>query len=465
MGISFGSINTGLPPNIVQQLVDAERVPIKAIEDRKNKSNEQLKLVDDLTNKVRDIFSGLKELGNTRGFADMKLATGDPNILGGVVDKSIASTGSYMVEVEKLAHKTSAASNGFPDKDQTQVGVGYFKVHGADGRTREVYVDGNNNTLDKLAALINSKELGLKAAVIQDKSDKENPYKLMISGTGIGEDGGLSFPTFYFLDGDQDFYLDKERAAENGKVKVDGFEFEITDNKLKDIIPGVTLDLRQAAPGREINVSVGEDKELILGKIKKFVDSVNSVLGFVQMQNALTKDSDTTKTLGGDGLLRNIENRLRDTLQNPVFGISGSIKYLAQVGISFTRTGTLQFDEERFQNVVAKQLGDVQEFFIGDNQTIGLVPKIKQMLNALLDNSNGPLFQRSRGIKQKIDQFNQQIATKERIVAQKEAQLKSQFARLEETMSKLKSQGQFLAARLGVDGGGGSAGFNLTQQA
>src|SRR3954465_5081977 len=90
LGISFGSINTGLPPNIVQQLVEAERQPIKAIEARKAKSTEQLKLVDDLTGKVREIYSGLKELGNTRGFADLKLQTGDQNVIAGTVDKNVA---------------------------------------------------------------------------------------------------------------------------------------------------------------------------------------------------------------------------------------------------------------------------------------------------------------------------------------------------------------------------------------
>jgi flagellar hook-associated protein 2 len=461
VAISFGSINTGLPPNIVQQLVEAERQPLKAIELRKGKAQEQLKLVEDLTGKVREIFTGLRELGNTRGFADVKIESGDPTIVQGTVDKNSATTGSYMVEVMKLAHKTSAASNGYPDKDQTQVGVGYFKVTDANGKSREVYVDKTNNTLEKLAKLINSKGLGINASVIQDKSDKENPYRLMLSGKGIGEDGGVEFPTFYFLDGDQDFYLDKQRPAENGRVKIDGFEFEINDNKLADIIPGVTLDLKQAAPGREINVSVGEDREVILGKVKKFVEQVNGVLGFVQSQNKLNEKSDTTKTLGGDAMLRQVENRLRDTLQNPVYGIKGEVKYLSQVGISFNRNGLLDFDEEKFNTAVAKQLHDVTEFFMGDNQSTGLVPRVKNALNTFLDSATGPLVQRARGIRSKIDQFDNQIANKERILAQKETQLKSQFARLEETMARLKSQGAFLQARMG--GGGGDGGFNLNQ--
>ena len=79
----------------------------------------------------------------------------------------------------------------------------------------------------------------------------------------------------------------------------------------------------------------------------------------------------------------------------------------------------------------------------------------------MLDSVSGPLPNRQRGIKSKIEQFDSQISNKERILAQREIQLKSQFSRLEETMSKLKSQGQFLQARMGASGGDG--GTSLTQ--
>lgn len=460
MGISFGSINTGLPPNIVQQLVEAERQPIKALEVKKDKAQQQLKLIDEITGKVREIFSGLRELNSTKGFQALKLETGDPNIIAGSIDPTSAATGSYQIEVMKLAHKTSALSNGFPDKDSSQVGVGYLKINMANGETREIYVDGTNNTLEGLAKLINSKGIGIKAAVIQDRSDKDTPYRLMLSGNAIGEEGQVEFPTFYFLDGDQDFYLDSERPAENGRIKVDGVEFEIASNTLTDVIPGVTLNLRQAVPGKEINVSIDEDKGVIVGKIKTFVEQVNGVLGFIQSQNALTKDTDTTKTLGGDSLLRNLETRFRSLLQNPIFGAKGDIKYLSQLGIQFTRNGMLNFEEEKFNNAVAKNLGGVQEFFVGDNLSYGLVPQMKMMIGQMLDNVTGPLIQRQRGIKTKIDQFDHQIANKERILAQRENQLKQQFARLEETMSRMKSQGAYLQAKLG--GGQGGGGFNLT---
>jgi flagellar hook-associated protein 2 len=431
---------------------------LKNLEDKKGKEQEKLKLVDDLTNKVREIFTGLRELGGVRGFSDIKIDSGDPNIIKGTGEKGVASPGTYMVEVMKLAHKTAAVSNGFEDKDKTQVGVGYLRFYTPEGEKKDIYIDNNNNTLEGVAKVINSKGLGLQASVIQDRKDKDYPYKLMISGKGLGEKGGLTFPKFYFLDGDQDFFLENERPAENGKVKVDGFEFDIDENTLKDVIPGVTLELRQAAPGREVMINIGEDKEVIQGKVKSFVDQVNGVFTFIQGQNKLDEKSDTSKTLGGDSLLRQVESRFREILQNPQYGLPGSVKSLNEVGISFNRGGLLNFDQEKFNAAISRDLMGVQMFFNGDGQGTGLIPRMKTAINMMLDNVTGPLTQRQRGLQNKIKQFDQQIENKERMLSKREDSLKQQFARLEETMSKLNSQKSFIAQKLG---GGDVGGVNL----
>ncbi len=52
-GISFGGINTGLPPNLVDQLIDAERIPIRNIEQKKGKEEARLDLVTQLDGGLR----------------------------------------------------------------------------------------------------------------------------------------------------------------------------------------------------------------------------------------------------------------------------------------------------------------------------------------------------------------------------------------------------------------------------
>lgn len=452
--ISFGGLASGLPPNIVDQLVEAERIPIKNLETQKGKQENRLKLVQELETKLNAITGTIGALASTKGFSDIKLNSGDPNVITGTVDPNAAINGNWNIEVMELAQKAAAITNGFPDKDKTRIGVGYFKFQTPNG-DKEVYINGDNNTLDGAAKAINAAGVGVKATVINDRSDSDEPYKLMIAGDSVGSDKAVKYPTLYFLDGDQDLYFDKEREAKNGKVKVDGFEFEIGDNKVPDIVPGVTLELKQASPGRTVNVSVKEDNEVVVGKIKTFVDAVNGVLGFVQQQNKLGKDTDTSSTLGGDGLLRSVENRIRALVQNPQYGVKGDINRLNQLGIAFNRNGTLEYDEKKFNDTLAKNPAAVQKFLAGDGFNTGFIPALKREIGTVLNTAFGPVAIRKKALQDRIGQMNDQIANKERQLSRKEDQLRNKFAKLEETMSRLKGQmGQVQAAGLGGGGGG-----------
>ncbi|MCM2281379.1 MAG: flagellar filament capping protein FliD [Bdellovibrionaceae bacterium] len=452
--ITFGGMNSGLPPDLVERLVEAERLPVKKMAEQKGKSEERLKLVSDLETKISAIRGSLGELASARGFADIKVLSGDPNIVQGIVDPALSQPGSWNIEVVKLAEKAAAITNGFPDKDKTEIGVGYFKFKTADGY-REVYINGDNNTLEGAAQAINNAKLGVRASVINDRKEKDSPFKLVIAADAVGSDNTVEYPTLYFLDGDQDIFFDSEKEASNGIVKVDGFEFEIADNTLKDMIPGVTLELKQAAPGRSVNVTVKEDLEVVSGKIKSFVDAMNGVLGFIQQQNKLDKSTDTTKTLGGDGLIRSIEQRLRQMVLTPQYGVKGTIRNLNQMGIQFNRAGTLDYDEKKFNAVLAQNPEAVHSFFVGDNMNTGFVPTVRREIGTMLNSAFGPLSNRKRGLQQKIDQIDQRIETKERQLVRREEQLRNKFAKLEETLGRIKGQGQAMAAIQSGGGGGG----------
>ena len=207
MPISFGGMGSGLPPNIVEQLMEVEKIPVKTIEKDKGKQENRLKLVTELETKLNAITGTIGALASAKGFTDLKINSGDPNVVQGTVDPTAATNGNWNVEVSELAQKAAAITNGFPDKDKTQVGVGYFRFETPEG-SKEVYINGTNNTLEGVANAITRSGLGVKASVLNDRSNPEAPYKLMISGNDVGGEHQISYPTLYFLDGDQDLYFD-----------------------------------------------------------------------------------------------------------------------------------------------------------------------------------------------------------------------------------------------------------------
>lgn len=452
-GIRISGMASGLPPDIVEQIMNVEKIPIKNLESKKGKQEDMLKLVGEIEGKISDITKNVGELVGTRGFNDSKLTSGEPSIVDGTVDPSVASTGDYTVEVTQLAQKPGALTNGFPDKDNTQIGVGYIKFETPEGE-KEVYINPDNSTLEGVVKQINAAGFGMRATIVDDRKDPDNPFKLLVTGLNTGRDSEVKFPTVYMLDGDGDFYFEKQKQSQNAKVKLDGFEVEIPENTAKDLIPGVTLDLKQAAPGREVRISIRENLEVISGKIKTFVDSYNGALGWIQGQQKLQKGPNGKEglgPLGGDSLLRGIESKLRRIIQEPQYGVASPIRLVNELGIEFSRNGTLNFSEDKFKKALTTNPKAVSAFLRGDGFQVGFVPTLKREIGGLLSGQFGALASRKKGIQDKIDTMNKQIDNKGRQLEKKEEGLRKKFSDLESNMSRLQGQGSAVA---GIGAGG-----------
>lgn len=446
MGIQFGGLASGLPPNIVEQIMANERLPIQSLEAKKTNLDSKLKLVDDLEGRMRKVDESLKEIIGTGGFKDYSMKLSTEGIVAATVDPAVAQPGSWSLEVLKVPENAGRITNGFPDKDKAQVGVGYLKFQTPEGE-QQVYINDTNNTLMGVAQAVNQANIGIRASVINDVNDSDYPYKLIFSSDQYGNNHNVEFPTVYLLDGDHDLYFDQERSAENGKIKMNGFEIEVDQKKLQDLIPGVNLELLSADPGKVVTVSVTEDYEAIRGKMDEFVTSMNSVLSFIQQQSAINENTDTSKTLGGDSMIRSIEMRLRSLIQSGAYSTGDGINRLSQLGVEYNRNGTLNFEKEKFNKVLQSNPQGVVKFMRGDgSRGSGFINKVRELVQNTVSGAFGVISNRKSGLQNQVKRIDQNIDNKERLLAQKEVQLRNKFSKLEEQMGRLKAQGGAVSA-------------------
>lgn len=442
MSVRISGLSGGLPPNLVDQVIEAERMPLKKMETDKAKIEDKVKLVGEFETKINDILKNLNSIVGARGFSDMKFVSGFPDIVDGQVDPSLAESGDWTLEVLQLATKPSIVSNGVPDKNESSVGVGYIKFETPEG-TQEVYIDENNSTLEKVAAKINEAGVGVKATIINDRKDKEDSFKLQLTGAKTGDDHEVQFPTVYMVDGDFDFEFAEKLPAQNAKFKLNGHEFEAAENKVNDLIPGVTLDLKQAREGTPIKLTVTENYDVIGEKMKSFVDAYNGALSFIQSQNKLTEGKNGMQRLGplgGDSMLRMTEGRLRQIIQNPQMTAS-SIDRVIELGIEFNRNGTLDFKADKFKKAVAENPRDVVEFLRGNLVDTGFVTTMRTRIREITDPSVGAVGTRKQGLQRQVSNIDQKMDRKEKMLEKREESLRRQFAKMEEAMSKMQSQG------------------------
>jgi flagellar hook-associated protein 2 len=445
-------MGTGLPKDLVQRLVDAEREPIRQLESKKKNEESRLKLANDLSSKINDISSSLRDLTSFKQFRELSSTIGRPELLDVTIDKNAADPGSYQIEVLQLAGQSSMMSNGFADPDDTQVGAGYFSYGLPNGETREVYIDPDNSTLQGLAKTINSqKDLDLRAIVVNDGTGSDSPWRLIVNHTKTGETNDAEFPNFYFVDGDEDFEMEKERPAQNSKLKVNGFEVEFEGNKINTLIPGVTLDLKEAAPGKEFTLGIKEDTKSMKGKVEAMVGKINEVLTFIQNQNKLDKDSNTRNTLGGDITLQTLEYKVRQLVLTPLDTEFGPVR-LADMGVQFNRAGMLDFNGDKLEKSLNANAEAVAQFFAGVEDGEGFASRLASTVKQLTQ-ENGVVRSRVDGIKRRIQDIDRQIEQKEQQIARTEENLKEKFSKLEGTMANLRAQQASVAGALG--GGGG----------
>jgi len=448
LSIAFGSIATGLPKDIVQQIVAAEKIPVKNMEVQKGKIQDKKGLVDQLAKLAEDLRGSLLQNASARSLREFKTET-NKDMIDVTVDKNVAVPGNYQIEVISLAQKSSAMSVGFEDKDESYIGVGFVQYTLPNGEKKEIYVDKDNASLSGLAKLINKQsDLGITANVVNDGSGSKTPWRLILSLNKTGDDAAVSFPYFYFVDGEQDFQLEKEREAHDAKLKLDGFEIEIPENKTTEVIPGVTINLKKAKAGEEFTLKVEEDVAAISDKINGLAEKVNGILRFIKEQNTMNESTDTSRTLGGDILLQSLQGRLHSAFFKDIQTEMG-VKKVSDIGLTFNREGLIDFDKSKFEAKLSENYKHVSEMLNGQvsaaGKTDGFIDNLNNSVGSMLRFPDGLIQSRKKSLQTNIEHIDDKINRKMKQIEEKEKNLKDKFSRLEGTISKIKSQGAGIA--------------------
>lgn len=442
-------------------IIEAEKAPIKTLESRKQVEQSRLKLFGEFKSKFAGLQGTLNSAIGYNKFKELKAEVGEgKDLIEVTLDKEIANAGSWEIEVKELAERSSMISNGFSDPQKKVLGLGYINVSLADGSNQDVYVTQDDASLYGIANKINGIPDGaVKATVIKDVADADRPYRLVISSRKEGADHEVKFPQLYFVDGDEEFYIDNDKGSKNAIMKVDGFEVEQESNQIGDFLQGVGVQLKQAKPGQKFTLNIKPDFVKVTDKVKKIVEGMNGVLDWVNKQNQVDEKTDTRGTFAGDTSLQNIEYRLRN-LVHEGFGAhfenedKFEVYHLSEIGVEFDKKGEVSFKEDKFQKALEKDYEGIAEAISGEN---GFVSQLKAVMDGYAQPGTGVLSSRENGINTRIKQIDQSIEMKQRNLEKKTESLTGQFSRLQGALSNMQRQQQYLSASLG--GGGG-----ITQQ-
>ena len=350
MAISSAGIGSGLDvAKIVEQMVAAEKVPLKKLEYKAEGIQTQISTygeIKSLTSKLGDIVSKLTRDSAWNG---VSISSSNPTLSGTMT--GIAATGTYNIKVTHLAQAQTTALGGAGGaalpKDQTMGAAGTIKLTmGTESKDIDIT---SSDTLTKIATKINEAGMGIQASVVTDVDGKE---RLMLRSKETGTDKAFTVdlsaaPTVLGQNTTQN--------AQNAKVELNGLVVESSANTFANTIPGMSFTVSEVT-STAATLNVKADTEAMKKNIQEFVDTYNELNDLLTQSTKYVEESKTAGVLQGDSATVSLQNSLRMLTQG-ISGSTGGLTRLAEIGIQMQEGGKLSTDTTKLDKALTNLEG------------------------------------------------------------------------------------------------------------
>ena len=384
-GTGLGSgLDTGA---IVKALVNADKAAKQGQIDRGTTTNTaSISGIGTLKSLLATFQKTLSDLGSTTSpqFTGFAATSSDVKVLT-ATSSNAAVSGSYVVEVTKLATSSKVASAAFAGGTSSAIPTGTLTIT-QNGKSYPVTV-GAGATLQTVRDSINTQyqSSGLSANIVTDSFGS----RLVLGSTTTGAGSDISASGIAGLEIDGTTLMSATPTAtssgaigslaQDAAFTVDGLSLTSSSNTVDKSISGLTLNLLTVGKS---TVNVASNNDGLKASIQKFVDAYNAVANAVTSLTKPSLDDDGKLTvpaaLTGDPLPRSILDALRGPLSQT--GAGDKLTVLSQLGITTNqKTGALDFDSTKFTAAMNnKKLGsEVQTLFTGTN---GLIERMNNVI-------------------------------------------------------------------------------------
>ena len=355
MAISSAGIGSGLDvAKIVEQMVAAEKVPLKKLEYKAEGIQTQISTygeIKSLTSKLGDIVSKLTRDSAWNG---VSISSSNPTLSGTMT--GIAATGTYNIQVTHLAQAQTTALGGAGGaalpKDKPMGAAGTIKLT-MGTESKDIAIE-SSDTLTKIATKINEAGMGIQASIVTDVDGKE---RLMLRSKETGTDKAFTVDLGSLSSAPAALGqpLTPTQTAQNAKVKLNGMDVESSSNTFANTIPGMSFTVSEVT-STAATLNVKADTEAMKKNIQEFVDTYNELNDLLTQSTKYVEESKTAGVLQGDSATVSLQNSLRMLTQG-ISGSTGGLTRLAEIGIQMQEGGKLSTDTTKLDKALTNLEG------------------------------------------------------------------------------------------------------------
>jgi len=365
---------------------------------------------------VVNVASAVAQLGTVASSQGMSASSSAPSIVS-VVNTGASSAAAYTISnIQSLATAAWATSIQFSNANkQTVSDSGQVQLTvGTDPNPITLTLTPSNNNLNGLISAINhatdpitGQSAGLTATLITASS---GDY-ISISAESPGENS-IQLTTLPAANsGEQPVNLLQNSAAgTDAQFTLNGFINEkLPSNTISDVIQGVSFTLNNTTSGT-VTLSLAPDSSQLSSAIQSFVSAYNTLATDVTGQEGTSGGP-----LVGNSLIRNISEDMQQLAMywNP--STSSSIRSLSDLGVTFSETGQLSFDEDTFNSLSSSQVSDAFNFFGSANSGFAALAnnftQLSDPITGLIAAQQNNWQQENTDLTNRISTLNTQIST------------------------------------------------------
>ena len=407
--------------SIVSGLMDIERRPIKKLEAKTSDTKSRISALGDLKSAIYKLESAASDLQKPGTLAKFTATSSDKAVATATVT-SLDTIENHSITVEKLAttHRLASQTTYTTATDTVGAGTYHYEVG---GKGFDITLDAGQDTLTDLKNAINrsSANKGVSASIIQ----VDDGYKFVLSAQKSGSANAIT----------ADGSWDEISTASDATISIDGIQVHPSSNTLKDVIPGITIELKSLG---STELSTSADKEAMAESMKAFASAYND------LQNTMKKlDSGKLK---GEGLSLSIESAIRNKFFGQYESSEGTQSSVFDFGMTFDKEGALSIDTGKFNDAIDNNFFGLYHFFTGDN---GFSSQLKSTLKDLTS-SNGLIAGRKNSYYDRIDGYNRQTDRLEMRMTSLRARYLKTYSELDSLLGSVSSTSKSMAQQLGA---------------
>ncbi|MFC5930080.1 flagellar hook-associated protein [Cryobacterium melibiosiphilum] len=347
---------------------------------------------------------------------------------------STASAGSIDIVVDRLAQTQVSVSD-----TVTEWAVSDFTITSASGTVTTIAAD--STSLDDVVTAVNASEAGVSAVKVAAGADANGNalYRLQFTSAEPGADAGFTV---------DNATLTTIKTAQDAQVTLwsgttAAQSISSSSNTFAELLPGVAVTVT-AASDVPVTITVTSDDDAVSAIAEGLVSSLNAIFAQISTKTAVVNSTDSSGAaivsagiFSGDTTVRAAQQLLISAASMPVDGRSPS-----EIGISITKSGTLEFDAEKFAAAMAEDPDYVKSVLTE------IATRVAGAAESASDKYDGLLTSKITGQESLVKSLGTQIDSWDLRLTSRRSSLERTYASLEVQLSNMNAQSAWLTAQV-----------------